>query len=288
MQLASRALLMVAMGFSGAGLASAQHELPGEMIATTSRAIRERFHLPVWKTSQSIEGRVTFGNGDAAGKVIIEWDFHAPRLSRRTSTQTVDVSFQPTAVARRAGTSAVLYVVGWSTDTGQVIVEEWTLGEYAVEATAKPGDLAVSTLVQPTITRVVKWTSDAGSLNPIWDAACNYVANELLLLESGTPTRILSLDLQSLALTELSSSDAPGHERLAGYRRLWIGKPESGGLIAGSERRPPWERGHMDRSPGTYFVLKDEDLDGAFEWTGFVEPTRFFTDHPTWDTTYSD
>lgn len=232
----------------------------------------DQFYLPVGNPSAFIRARLSFRNDSPSSKCIdISWFFQAPGALPRSSDETVDVSFKPTAVARRAGTTSTFYVIGWAERTGQVIVESWTVpSTYLLGAYTSPGGGPVlSTFTHPAFLREVEWTSASESMEPIWDAACQPYSNQLLLLPGGSPSKILSLDLDSRAVAELYS--ATTYAELAGDRNIVIGRNLLAGTIAMTSRRRQWEHGSKVAATDRYFILHDSDSDGVFESTSTVQ-----------------
>ena len=199
-----------------------------------------------------------------------------------------DVSFKPTAIARRAGTTNTFYVVGWADRTGRVIVESWTFGAFTLAA-AMPtqGGPAVTVFTKPPVTRFLEWISDTNALPPIWDAGCETYGNKLLLLASGTPTRIWTLDLGSRVISILYSSDT--NAALAGHRMMSIGKHPVAGFAIFTEQRKPWDHLETVTSPGMYFLMRDTDSNGSIDAVS-AEPTETFYYHypPPWDLKYAE
>lgn len=287
----SRIMVVASMLAGVAGrVLSQQYPLPEDMIASfaSEKTWAEELWLPTQLSTDVVNARITFENDVASSKVTIAWFFEKTGASARTSTQTVDVSFRPTAVARRAGTTMKFYVVGWSDRTGRVIVESWTFGQYLLGSSTPPGGgPTISTMSQPTITRVVEWISDASAMAPVWDAACQAYGNALLLLVSGSPTKIWSLDLDSRVPTELYS--ATTYSALAGHRMISIGKHGTDGLIGMTERRRTWEHGQKYPGPDLYFVMRDTDLDGSFDILSAESTDDFsYMYPPPWDNKYEE
>ena len=290
-------LLAGALGLAGCfalNLSAQQYPLPLDMVAKfgANASWAEEFQLTLNTQSQDdfVIGRVSYQNEDAGPKrVTIAWQFKASGAIEGNSTQSVDVSFKPTAVARRAGTTTVIYVVGWSDRTGRVVVERWDLSQ-AVLGDAIPvgGGAAYSLFSQPHIERSIEWISETGSVSPIWDAACEVYGNSLLLL-TRAPTKILSLNLDSRTTTNLYSASDVGLSGLAGHRMISIGKHSTGGFIAFTEPRKPWESVMQYLQLHDYFVMRDSDSDGSFDSTAFVDYSLFYDIYPPpWNMKYHE
>ncbi|HEX5010559.1 MAG TPA: hypothetical protein VFY71_09165 [Planctomycetota bacterium] len=273
---------------------AAQYLLPDDMIAQfgEGESWAESMFLPVAAPGDSVEVHMRFDN-DTTGHVTLDWYYQKAGANAREDTQTIDVSYLPTAIARHAGRSNVFYVVGWTPRTGNVIVERWTIGQFALGTGGAQGGggYPVSTLLIPSITREVEWISPAGTAAPIWDAACNPygVSPSLLLLESGSVTRIWKVDLTQSTASIVYSSANTGFGSLAGHRSMSIGRHGADGLIAFTQKRRGWDHGPTVMSaPDTVFVLRDANTDGTFETTTFMAHADLYTQYPVpWDMTYS-
>jgi hypothetical protein len=266
--------------------AAAQSPLPTDMQAVYVHNWADEMWLPVQLPADVINARITYENTEA-NRVRIKW-FYEKTGARSGSAETVvDLAFQPTAIARHAGTSMKFYVVGWSERTGRVVVESWTFGTYSLGSAMPPGGgVAKSVFSVPAITRVLEWVSEANTVPPIWDAACQVYGNKLLLLTSGAPTRILSLNLTTLALTTLYN--ATGYPALAGHRMLIIGRHGADGMLAVSEPRRVWDNPMSNDPASLYFVMRDTNVDGTFDATSSVTSADFYYVYaPPWDNKYT-
>ena len=280
---------VVAMATVAAAQAS---PLPPDMVASfgSEHTWAEQLYLPVANENAFVRARLTFENAAAATKCVkIDWFFQAPGALPRSSHESFEVSFRPTAIARRAGTTLTFYVVGWSERTGQVIVESWTLPTSYLLGASIPqgGGAAISEFSHPAFVREVEWTSASSSMQPIWDAACQPFSNQLLLLPRATPTQILALDLSSRVVTLLYSSSS--FTALAGDRNIVIGKNSLAGFIAMTSRRRQWEHGGKVPPNDEYFVMYDSDSNGVFESTATVQVDSLSAVIPgEWDDRYEE
>lgn len=181
--------------------ASAQQPLPESLRARFTNTFAEEFVVPAG-TGNYVKCRLAFSNGEEGNRVYLRWLFRAAGAVPGTLHQDIDVSFQPTAVARRAGLTNVFYVAGWSERTGRVVVESWTLGNVLLAGAQLVGSEgpAVSGFTPPPITKQIEWISDPGTTPPLWDIAFQTYGNTLLLLPMGSPTHIVGLDLDTHAL----------------------------------------------------------------------------------------
>lgn len=278
--------MLVAAALAGGAEVQAQSPLPPGMVAAfgAERTWAEDLWLPT-DPGDEVRARLTFSNG-ATNRIDIAWQFFKAGAATRTSSQSVDVSFRPTSVARRAGTTMTFYVVGWSERTGRVLVEEWTFDQFVLGSSMPAGGgTPISVFGQPAIQRTVEWISESGSLTPIWDAVCNPLANALLLLDSGATTRVWSLDLGTHALTELYSSAS--QPALAGHRMLTAARHGAGGFVAFTQRRKPWEHADRYQAPADFFVLRDTNADGQFDVQETVANDAFYVRFPPpWNLKY--
>ncbi len=262
--------------------------LPPEMIASFAprRIWAEEFWLPTAANDQ-VRGRVRFENQDPVGKVVIDWYFVKAGASSRQLSQVVEVAFRPTAVARRAGTTDTLYVVGWSDRMGRVVVEEWTFGPTTLGSTLPENGEggAISVFAPPPIAKELAWVSDPGTVPPIWDAACEVYANKLLLLTSGTTTKIVSLDLVTLSLQQLYSSTS--NPALGGLRMLSIARHPVAGFTVIAEQRRSWDAVGHGEAVDNYFVMRDVDANGTLDTTEVVASNAFYVIYPPpWNNRY--
>lgn len=283
----SRRVLLAAL-LACATRLPAQAPLPSGMVAAfeAEGTWAEDLWLPT-APGDEVRARFTFGNG-AVNRIGIDWQFSKAGAATRTSSQSVDVSFRPTSVARRAGTTMTFYVVGWSERTGRVIVEEWAFEQFVLGSSMPAGGgPPVSVFGQPAITRTVEWISESGSLTPIWDAVCNPYANTLLLLDSGATTRVWSLDLGTHALAEsFSSASQPA---LAGHRMITAARHDAGGFVAFTQRRKPWEHANGYKGPDSFFVVRDTDADGQFDVQETIANDAFYVQFPPpWNLKYQE
>ncbi|MCB9896728.1 MAG: hypothetical protein H6825_01865 [Planctomycetes bacterium] len=240
-----------------------QNPLPsGLTVRAWAHSCADVLHVPTSDPGDSIEGRITFRNGDADPQVEIEWIFKTSAGGKGRKTTTHDVAFLPTSVCVRAGRSDRIYVVGWSPRSSKVIVEEWTLKNIAIAETLTPGGAIIATMAGPTIDREIVAASDSLPLTAC--AACNPFTDELYLLDLATPRAIHTLDLQTGALqaapllTELQQPD------LADHRGLHAGRTDQGFVIF-SRWESPWVASSLVPLPQQVIVLLDADLDGVFE-----------------------
>jgi hypothetical protein len=263
-----------------------QSPLPQNMLATFSGSWAEDLWLPTPLPTDIVNAQIKYENSDTTKRVTIDWFYEATGAKPGVSTQSFDIAFRPTAIARRAGKTTRFYLVGWSDRTGNVIVESWTFGQFLLgSGMPQGGGTAYSTFSPPPITRVVEWISERNTLPPIWDAACQTYGNTLLLLANSTPTVIWSLDLATLSVSELfSASTTPG---LAGHRMLVIAKHGADGLVAVSEPRRVWDSPTFPPGNELYVVMKDVNLDGTFDVVYEEFASIFYEQYPSpWNNKY--
>lgn len=266
--------------------------LPSDMVASfgAEQTWADQLYLPVNDSAAFIRARLSLENAPTSeSRVAIDWHFKAPGALPRSTHESIPVFFKPTAVARRAGTTSTFYVVGWDERTGRVSIESWTLPDtYRLGShPAEDGGAAVSNFEHPEFVREAVWTSNIDSMQPVWDAACQPVANPLLLLPRGSPTRILALDLTSKRVSEMYSATAG--TPLEGDRNVVIGKNELSGFIAMTSGRRQWEHGRKVPPTEQYFVMYDSDSDGVFESTGTVPVDALSSAIPgAWDDRYEE
>lgn len=226
----------------------------------------------------------------AASTVVLDWRATLADGSSGNGMETFSTSFKPTALARRAGTSNDFYVVGWSEKTARVIVEKWSIPAPCLDPLWSLQDgTAVHLVIIPTIVRSLEWVSEPGQFEPIWGAACSPFANVLLLLESGSETKIISLDLDTVLPTVLYSSADPGFEDLQGLRSFAVAMHGSGNFLIIGQPKKPWETLIWQGLDSKLFVLQDTDLDGVTESADFMTQREFVeTFQSPWDRKYSE
>jgi hypothetical protein len=264
--------LIVALALIGCSSPHARSDLPKDMAArfSPSSNYAERIHVTAPGAADTLRADISFSN-DGTNEVSLRWTVQATGAYETVVGSEHPVSFQPTAVARRAGTSSIFYVVGWSSETARVIVERWTLGAFDIAPAASPsGEPGPTTLTLPPVTRTELWVSDHGKLQPIWDAVCSPYAGELWLLESGPVTRIHALDLGGHTLEPRYASDDAGMADLAGHRSFGAGQHTAHGFVILSQPKRPWDSlRHQSRS-AMVFVVTDTDSDGSTDAEEFL------------------
>ena len=269
----------------------AQHALPMDMVADFEggRMFAEQLFLPMASPDDSVRACVRYENEQAPYKLIIEWSFAKNGAALRTTTQEYELSFRPTAVARVAGESNTFYVVGWIERTGQVIVQSIVFGQYALGSTITPSGQLVSTFGQPVITGEIVWIADASlGIHPVWDAGYDCHSGILYMLESGSPTRLLSLTLPSGTLGVMCDASAAGFEALEGHRMVSVGLHASMGFAIYTQPRRVFDRPTAFQPPYYRMVLRDAAGDGVFESTTFYDHDDFVAAYPSsWDPHYT-
>ncbi len=248
-----------------------QEPLPPDMAAAfnPSTNYAERMYLPTPNPAAIVRLDLRFSNF-ASNKVDLHWVFQEPGAYSGVLDQSRDVSFNPTAIARRAGSTNEFFVVGWVPRTSRVIVEKWSIAPLTLTTTVPPTGAAPRTgLSEPVITATFEWISPANSMAPIWDAGCYPYADELWLLESGPVTRVHALNLSTLQLSEKYSSDAAGMGSLAGHRSLTVGKHPSAGFIIISTRKRPWDSMKYQGPSSPVLISIDIGSNGLLDVTTF-------------------
>lgn len=267
-----------------------QVPLPSEMHAqyTFTTNYAERMYLTEQGDLNLVRIDIGFDN-KSENQLWISWTAQATGAVLAMDKSYHSVSYQPTAVARRAGSDDVFYVVGWSPRTEQVVVEEWTVGTFAVGQTIPPGGGAPQTLFSlPQISRSLLWVSGSGQLQPIWDGACYPFGNELWLLESGTVTKIHALNLDSPPNLSLRvSSNDTGMNQLQGHRSFAVGSHPTAGFVIKSHQKTPHLSLITQDKDAPDYISVDSDSDGVMDSTSFAAHLNFYVAFPLpWTTQY--
>jgi hypothetical protein len=204
----------------------------------------------------------------------------------RTETKHA-VPFEPTAVARKAGSSDTFYVVGWLAEPERVVVEKWVIQPLALGTLITPAGETKTTLSDPEFGRELVWTSQASEMAPIWDAAVLPYSNELWMIAYGDIARIYSLDLKTETIALLYASDASGMSELAGVRAFAVGKHPTSGFVVMASKRRPWKSMFLNPD-SAMFVAIDEDCDGVVDSVLFDAVSNYQVLFPSpWDLTYT-
>lgn len=269
----------------------AQVPLSVDMLARFAPSVNyaERLYLTGAASQDTVRADISFSN-DEKHSVWIRWAAQVQGAYPDHEATEYEVSFQPTAVARRAGHSSTFYVVGWSARLARVVVEEWDVGTFALAQVPSPSGAAPKTeLTLPPVTRSLLWVSNPGQLAPIWDAACDPYAGALWMLESGAVTRIHSLNLASLMLFTSFASDATGMSGLSGHRSFGVGLHPTEGFVIMSQAKMPWRSLRYESPSAVVFVANDADMDGVLDTTAFITLSEFHDAFPTpWDEHYPE
>jgi hypothetical protein len=284
---------VVLIGLIGCATPGAPSALPDDMKArfSPSTSYAERLYVTAPGSSDTVRVDIAFAN-DEKNEVSMRWTAQAAGAYETVVDSKHPVAYQPTAIAKRAGQSSTVYVVGWSSQTAQVLVEEWTLGTFTVAAAvaaqplAQPGE---TLLTLPPVNRTLLWASADDELNPIWDAASYPYADELWLLESGPVTRIHAYDPRLGALALRYASDGAGMGGLTGHRSLGAGQHEEHGFVILSQPKRPWDSLRHQPQDATMFVVTDTDSNGSLDSETFLTLDAYGSTYAGgWDMKYQD
>lgn len=241
--------------------AQAGPPLPDSLHATFGTyEFADRIYPTAWTENEFVIGSLSFNTVEKY--VDIDWDFKAPGGPTRNSIERITVSYQPTAVCRKAGVSPIFFVVGYIQRTDQVIVEEWGVTNMLLGTALGPGGVTESSFSKIIEKNVVALT---GSLQPIVDAAYNRYANKLWLLEAESPHVLWECDPASGNITALADeSIVPA---LATAKSMWTVKIGSGAQLSGFviifKKNYTWKED--DASDNSILLMRDADLDGTIE-----------------------
>jgi hypothetical protein len=256
------------------------------MHATFGSTFAERVFLPPPAPAGSFAD-ATFGASPAEVRL---------RVSRGgTTVERVPLDVVPTAVARRAGTSDTLYVVGLREATAQVVVERWVLPLDPAEPRGADGR---SDGRRRPVARYELWASSPGQLPPVWDAACNPFGPDgtetngsLWMLAGGEASSLWHLDLQTLEAERALASTDTGLGDLGACRSLMAGRSPGDGFLVVAQRKRPWDSGaDFSASDHDVIVLHDADEDGTFESVTAMTWPALQAAYPLndWDMRYSE
>gem|GEM_PF-3304613 len=198
---------------------------------------------------------------------IVDFSLRALQLS------TIATAYRPLAVAAEGGIGSTLFVVGWYDRTGEVVVEQWTMGFAAIGQTVGPFGVPHVTLSPPPITKDEIYRGPA--MGPVYDAVFHPMTRELLLIADDSALPGYTKNFYSLATdaqqpmpvlrTDLSIGLLPQALGLklgvtdAGVVYVFVfDVPKWGGYASASFGLPPSIL-HQTH------VLSDADGDGLFE-----------------------
>jgi len=209
--------------------------------------------------NEYVTGSLTFHAGEKY--VQIEWDFKPQGGDPSQSYDRVTVSYEPTAVCRKAGVSPIFYVVGYVWRTDQVVVEQWELTNMLLGTAIGPGGATTSTFGYTIRKDVLASTT---SIQPIADAVYNRYADKLWLLEAESPKVLWQCDPATGNTTWLA--DQTTLVALGVAKSMWgtkiVGAALPGYIIV-LKPTYPWEEGDVD-SPNL-FLMRDANLDGTMD-----------------------
>lgn len=255
------ALLLVA---GGCQLLQAQTPtpVPDELLAWAwGHSNADVIVLPTQNPQHYVQAEVRFYNADGDPRVELSWRFKTANGSGR-KTSTHDVSFQPTGVCGRAGSTDVIYVVGWSSRASKVLVEEWRLTNFALAETITPSGKTIVSLAGPTVDRTLLTATDEIPL--VAGVAANPWSDQLYLLDNATPRAVHVLDIATGDLAPTPLVTETQQPALAEHRSILAGLTDQGFVVFTEERRR-WVRHGVSSLPQTVVSLRDEGLDGVFE-----------------------
>ena len=252
------------------------------------RIFAERFHL--LKTATDFIRCDVHLENHVETSVTLTYRFQKGGAVADMVRRKVSLSFLPMAAARRTGVGDRLYIVGWSPRTDRVMIEEFRFSQFGLgTATPVGGGLPRSLLTGPQLDRTVIWVSGQGAMAPPWDAACQFAADQLWLLDSATPRTLWSVDLTAGgAATPVRTSADPGAADLADHRTLSVGLNQAGGLMLFSERRKSWESHVAYDLPYTIYLFRDDDRDGGIDGEGPLDFTGLKSVYGDWNPHYGE
>ena len=258
------------------------------------RSFADRFWLPTGP-GDVIQGTVHY-DATAGNDLVVQWLFKSDGAAMGVATETHALSFVPTAVCKRAGTTSTLYVVGWSPRTSQVVVEEWVFHNYSLGVASPIGTGGVHRSLlsaPPSLARSVVFVSERAALTPVWDAVCYLPGNALWLLDSGpseagAATRsIWGIDLQLGHLSLICDSET--YPQLSDHRSMTAVADSTGGFVIHTEKRRSVEQvGSYLSASDPYLIVLFQDANGD----GIIDTTSVddFTAYQSlgWDMKYSE
>ncbi len=204
-------------------------------------------------------------------------------------TVVVPVSYQPTAVCRRAGKSDTFYVAGWAERPTHTILEEWTLvgGALGVVVQQQGGGVPVSTLVAPSLEKSLLLST--GEISPISSVAFNRHADSVWMLEEAAPKRVWNVPVatpNARAVLFDSTGDPTG--TLATATSMTAAKHPLAGQVIWFEVKRKWVSGILYQEPYYLRVFRDTNADGAIDVAETTTLKDLFTTYPpgTWINKY--
>lgn len=115
--------------------------------------------------------------------VQIRWSAYTPNGSFKYKVQTLSTAFRPLSVTADARLSQTLYVTGWVERTGEVVVEEWELGDTLLAVSTNGAGAETVNFVLPEVRRRELTRSPQGA---VYDSAFHPATRELYLLQDLT------------------------------------------------------------------------------------------------------
>ncbi len=288
--------LIVALGGTTASVvAQTPDPLPEEMLARYG--ITSTFEFSLYPSTdiedvQRVRADVTFDTLEQ--EVELDWWFKADGAFSDSELDVHTVSFQPTAVCRKAGRDPSFFVAGYFPATGDVVIEEWTVQGLALGSVGAPDGNFYSSLAKTVRKRVV--LSDDG-LDPIRAMVYSTSKDRLLVLEEAAPNQLWAVDPvngeQVLLFDAVTQPELADMQSAKAVKVLPTG-PDGGGCVVVFYPWRAWERGWTapDGVPDTetFFLMRDEECGGAEEEVGPVTyadyKSRQYPD--TWDVYFAD
>ncbi len=260
--------------------------LPEEFHSNFGHTIADRLYLTDGSGGNDVWVDVKFRNRSSK-EINFKWYFKANGATANGDSSFETVSYQPTAVCKKAGFSDTLYVAGWSERTGSCLIEEWVFQTpFSIASVPNPnGGPPSSELTLPVIAKTVVYSST--TLGPIYDLATNPFANTLWILAGDSPRSIWAFDFSTTSLSLLYSSSVM--QQLADHHSLWVGMNTMHGFVIYSQPRRKWEPLSAFVEPYTVSIFRDSDLDGQVEFTESLLYGGFFSSYASkgWDLKYA-
>lgn len=199
------------------------------------------------------------------------------------------VSYQPTAICRKAGRSPTIYVSGYIQRTGHVIVEEWTAESLIVGVAQPQGSEQEKTTLSKIIRKEVVFLSN--EIGPIRSMVYNKHEERLWLLEENVPHTVWRVNLSSgVAQPYFDDQTLPALALAESSQTMLVepSAPDGGGflilLYPWRCWKPAWLKTPPPADSIQMYMLRDVNLDGVPDESTYIswnqlKDIRLYLDH---------
>jgi hypothetical protein len=267
--------LLSGLVLPSASIAPAADPLPNALKATWAKGNTSAFiWYPIANAAnvKQLSARTWFFTD--AKTVEFDWVACAPGAAPADQGEVHSLSFQPTAICRKAGRSPTIFVAGYIQRTGHVIVEQWDCEDILIGSDTPMGGGAAETSFSKSIRKTVVLLTD--DVKPLKAMIYQRYENKLWLFEEEAPNVVWRVDPEVGTpewLTDASVVPALSTAKSAQTTLVKPTAPDGGGflvmLYSWRSWQPPWGTGQLT-DDHQLFIMRDSNLDGVTDETATI------------------